>query len=291
MDLSNLGLLGFVDGMKNREVVQFARRIEKAGYSVLWVPEVMGREIFSLSTHLLSQTEHLVVGTGVAIAFAYEPIVTACATRTLGEFFEDRFILGLGVSNQTYNARRGVGYDKPVAFMRGYLEKIKTVPYNAPKPQQEPPIVLAGMMPKMLQLAGSATQGTLTYFTTTQQVTLARETLGPTPWLLAVQLVMLETDAAKARTAARKYMQIYMAIDHYLYRLRKIGYTDVDFANGGSDRLVDAIIAWGSEDQLRQHIAGQFKAGATHVSILPLRSDGKPGPDERAIEALAPERN
>lgn len=288
MDLSNLGLLGFVDGMKNQEVVQFARRVENAGYSVLWVPEVMGREIFSLSSHVLSQTERLVVGTGVAIAFSYEPIVTACATRTLGEFFEDRFILGLGVSNKVYNTRRGVGYDKPVSFMREYVEKIKTAPYNAPKPHHEPPIVLAGMMPKMLQLAGTATQGTLTYFTTTEQVALAREALGPKPWLLAVQLVMLETDAAKARTAARKYMQIYLAIEHYLYRLRKIGFTDVDFANGGSDRLVDAIVAWGSEDQLRERIANQFKVGATHVSILPLRSDGKPGPGEQVIAALAP---
>ncbi|MBI3247841.1 MAG: TIGR03620 family F420-dependent LLM class oxidoreductase [Deltaproteobacteria bacterium] len=291
MDLSNLGLLGFVDGMKSQEVVQFARRVENAGYSVLWVPEVMGREIFSLSSHLLSQTERLVVGTGVAIAFSYEPIVTACATRTLGEFFEDRFILGLGVSNKVYNTRRGVGYNKPVSFMREYVEKIKTAPYNAPKPQHEPPIVLAGMMPKMLQLAGMATQGTLTYFTTTEQVALAREALGPTPWLLAVQLVMLETDATKARAAARKYMQIYLAIEHYLYRLRKVGFTDADFANGGSDRLVDAVIAWGSEDQLRERIANQFKVGATHVSILPLRSDGKPGPDERVIEVLAPARH
>lgn len=291
MDLSNIGLLGFLDGMNSHDAVQFARTVEKSGYSVLWVPEVMGREIFSLSTHLLSQTERLVVGTGVAIAFAYEPIVTACATRTLGEFFEDRFILGLGVSNKGYNARRGVGYEKPVSFMRDYLEKVKTAPYNAPKPQHAPPIVLAGMMPKMLQLAATATQGTLTYFTTTQQVALAREALGSQPWLCAVQLVMLETDTAKARAAARKYMQIYMAIDHYLYRLRKIGFTDVDFANGGSDRLVDAIVAWGSEDQLRQRIADQFKAGATHVSILPLRSDGKPGPDERAIETLAPGRH
>lgn len=288
MDLRNLGLLGFVDGMKNQEVVQFARRVEKAGYSVLWVPEVMGREIFSLSSHVLSQTERLVVGTGVAIAFSYEPIVTACATRTLGEFFEDRFILGLGVSNKAYNARRGVGYDKPVSFMHEYVEKIKTAPYNAPKPQHEPPIVLAGMMPKMLQLAGTATQGTLTYFTTTEQVALARAALGLTPWLLAVQLVMLETDAAKARAAARRHMQIYLAIEHYLYRLRKVGFTDADFANGGSDRLVDAIIAWGSEAQLRERIANQFKVGATHVSILPLRSDGKPGPDERVIEVLAP---
>jgi probable F420-dependent oxidoreductase len=146
------------------------------------------------------------------------------------------------------------------------------------------------MMPKMLQLAGSATQGTLTYFTTTQQVALARETLGPNPWLCAIQLVMLETDQAKARAAARKYMQIYMAIDHYLYRLRKIGFIDADFANGGSDRLVDAIVAWGSEDQIRERIIAQFKAGATHVSILPLRSDGKPGLDERTIAALAPQQ-
>jgi probable F420-dependent oxidoreductase len=288
MDVSTLGVLGFVDGFRGPQAVQFARKIEQLGYSVLWVPEVMGREIFTLSSHLLGQTERLIVGTGVAIAYAYEPIAVAAATRTLGEFFEDRFILGLGVSNKAYNEKRGIPYEKPVAFMRDYLEKMKSAPYVAPAPQHQSPVVLAGMMPKMLQLAATATQGTLTYFTTTEQVRRAREALGPTPWLCAVQVVILETDATKARAIARRYMATYMAIEHYLYRLRRLGFTDADFTNGCSDRLVDAIIAWGSETQIRQRIADQFQAGATHVSILPIDPNGGRAPDMRALEAFAP---
>jgi probable F420-dependent oxidoreductase len=288
MDLSTLGVLGFVDGFRGPQAVQFARKIEQLGYSVLWVPEVMGREIFTLSSHLLGQTERLIVGTGVAIAYAYEPIAVAAATRTLGEFFEERFILGLGVSNKAYNAKRGIPYEKPVAYMQEYLEKMKSAPYVAPAPHHQPPIVLAGMMPKMLQLAATATQGTLTYFTTTEQVKRTREVLGPKPWLCAVQLVIVETDVAKARATARRYMATYMAIEHYLYRLRRLGFTDADFANGCSDRLVDAVVAWGSEDNIRQRIADQFKAGATHVSILPIDPNGGRTPDARALEAFAP---
>lgn len=128
MDLSKIGILGFLDACRGVETVQFARNVERLGYSVLWVPELMGREIFSLSTHLLSQTEQLTIGTGVAIAFSYEPIVVAGVTKTLGEFFEDRFILGLGVSNASANARRGVVYEQPLRFMRDYLAKMKAAP-------------------------------------------------------------------------------------------------------------------------------------------------------------------
>ena len=288
MDLSKLGIITFLDALPGAQTGQFARKVEQLGYSVLWVPDAMGREVFSLSSYLLSQTQRLVVGTGVVIVYAYEPVALANASRTLGELFADRFILGLGVSNRGANERRGIAYEKPVSVVREYLAKMKVAPYNAPAPQHQPPIVLSGMMPKMLQLAATETQGTLTYFTTTEQVARIRQTLGPNPWLCAIQAVLLETDAAKARALARRYMQTYLAIDHYVQRLRGLGYGDADLANGGSDRLVDAIVAWGDEDRLRERIADQFKVGATHVSILPLNPRGEARPDERVIEALAP---
>ncbi len=288
MDLRNIGLLGFLDAFNGAEVAQFAQKIERRGYSVLWVPEVMGREIFSLSSYVLSRTENLVVGTGVAIVYTYEPIAAANATKTLAELFADRFILGLGVSNKGYNERRGIGYEKPVTFMKDYLAKMKAAPYSAPAPPYEAPIVLAGMMPKMLNLAATATKGTLTYFTTTEQVRRVRAAIGPDPWLCAIQVVLLATDAAKARALARRYMKTYLAIDHYIHRLRGLGFGDEDFANGGSDRLVDAIIAWGDEAKIRARLAEQFQAGASHVSIVPLNPRGGPRPDERTLEALAP---
>jgi len=288
MDLSTIGVFAFLDGLSGVQTGQFIRKVERLGYSALWFAESAGRESFSFASYLLGQTERLVVATGIAVVFSYEPIATANAARTLGELFEDRFILGLGVSNKRGNARRGVAYDKPYSFMCEYLSKMRAAPYGAPKPKHEPPIVLAGMMPKMLRLAATETRGTHTYFTTTEQIAQVRAALGPDPWLCAEQAVMLETDAAKARAAARRYMQVYLSIDHYVSRLRAVSFVDADFADGGSDRLVDALIAWGNEEKLRERIAAYYKAGATHVCVMPLSSEGGLVPDERALAALAP---
>ncbi len=288
MDLSKLGVFCFLDSLTGVQTGQFARKAEQLGYSALWFAEATGRESFSFASYLLSQTERLVVATGIAVVFSYEPIAIANATKTLGELFEDRFILGLGVSNKRGNERRGVPYAKPVAFMRDYLAKMRTAPYTGPKPPQEPPIVIAGMMPQMLQLAASETQGTHTYFTTLEQVKCVHTAIGAGPWLCAELAVMLETDATKARAAARRYMQVYLGVEHYVKRLQEVGFNDADFANGGSDRLVDTLIAWGTEEQIRERIDAYYKAGATHVCILPLSSAGGLAPDERALAALAP---
>ncbi len=288
MDLSKPGVFCFLDGLTGEQTGQFARKAEQLGYRALWFAETRGREPFSFASYLLGQTERLIVATGIAVVYAYEPIAIANAARTLGELYGDRFVLGLGVSNQRGNAARGIPYGKPVSFMREYLAKMKEAPYTAPKPQHEPPVVIAGMMPKMLQLAATATQGTHTYFTTVEQIARTRAALGPHSWLCAELGVMLESEARKARAAIRQYIQIYLTIDHYLKRFREVGFTDEDFANGGSDRLVDALVAWGNESQIRERIAAYYKAGASHVCIMPLKSEGGLVPDERALEALAP---
>ena len=137
------------------------------------------------------------MATGIAVIYAYEPIAVANASRTLGELFADRFVLGLGVSNKMGNQRRGIPYAKPLSFTREYLQKMRAAPYGGPPPRPEPPIVLAGMMPKMLALAAAETHGTHTYFTTTEQIAHTRQALGPQPWLCAALGVMLETDATR----------------------------------------------------------------------------------------------
>jgi probable F420-dependent oxidoreductase len=287
MELSKLGILGLLDDSTNAETRQLAQKIEGLGYGALWFPQQAGREPFSFASYLLSHTDRLVIGTGVAMAFAYEPFAAASAARTLGELFGDRFILGLGVSNKSYNAQRGFGYERPVAFMREYLVKMKDAPYDAPRPPREAPIVIAAMMPKMLELAASETSGTLTYLTTTKQIARYRKTIGPRPWICAVQVVILEGDAAKARARGREYLQPYLSIAHYPKRWSGLGFGEADFANGGSDRLIDAIVAWGDPGKIRQRIADQLEAGATHVCMIPVDPRGGARPDERAIEALA----
>ena len=123
MDLQTPGVFTFLDGLSGAQTGQFARKVEQLGYSALWFPEVLGREPFSFASYLLSQTERLVIATGIVVPYAYEPIVIANATRTLAELFGDRFLLGLGVSNAQANARRGIPYGKPLSFTREYLAK------------------------------------------------------------------------------------------------------------------------------------------------------------------------
>lgn len=288
MDLSRLGVFCFLDPLPGRELGPFARKIERLGYSALWFAEGVGRESLSLATHLLDQTQTLVVGSGIAVAYSREPIAAGNAARALSELFPDRFILGLGVSNAVANERRGVRYERPVEFMKAYLARMKAAPYMAPPPAAEAPVVLGSFLPQMVRLAAAETAGVLTYFTPPEKTAQVREAIGPQKWLCAEQAVMLEGDPARARAAARQYMAFYLQIPHYPKMLRPLGFSDADFAGGGSDRLVDAIVAWGSPEVLRARIAAHVTAGATHVCVLPLRADGSRAPDEAALEALAP---
>ena len=288
MDLSRLGVFCFLDPLPGSALGPFARKVERLGYSALWFAEGVGRESLSLATHLLDQTQTLVVGSGIAVAYSREPIAAGNAARALSELFPDRFILGLGVSNAAANERRGVRYERPVEFMKSYLARMKAAPYMAPAPAAEAPVVLGSFLPQMVRLAAEETAGVLTYFTTPEKTAQVRAAIGPVKWLCAEQAVMLETDPGRARAAARQYMAFYLAIPHYAKMLSPLGFADADFAGGGSDRLVDAIVAWGSRETLRARIAAHVAAGATHVCVLPLRADGSRGPDEAVLEALAP---
>ncbi len=260
------------------------------GFDALWIPEVNGREIFTHASYLLGSTDRLILAAGIANVFMREPMTTIRAARTLAERFENRFILGLGVSNRAGNERRGLEWQKPYTFMKQYLEKMRSAPYTAPGPGEEPPIVLAAILPKMIELAATATSGTHTYFVTPEHTAKARAAIRPEKWICAEQAVMLETDAVKARTAARQYMGMYLRMPGSAYRknLLSFGFEESDFAGDLSDRLVDAVVAWGSETLLSDRIEAHRRAGATHVCILPLRSDGVSQRDERVLEALSP---
>jgi len=290
MDLSTIGVFAFLDGLNGRETGEFVRRIERLGFSAVWIPEGAGRDPFAHAGYLLSQTEKLFVASGIANVFMREPGTSIRAARTLGELFKDRFILGLGVSGKAANVGRGLSWDKPVSFMRDYIAKMKATGYMAPGPKTEPAVVLAGILPKMVELAANETKGTHTYFVPPEHTARVRSAIGPDKWICAEQAVMLESDPERARGAARKYMSLYLRLpgSSYVKNLRTFGFGDADFAGDFSDRLVDAVVAWGNVDELRARIDAHRKAGATHVCVLPLRADGLLIPDEAAVEALAP---
>jgi len=288
VDISRPGVFAFLDSIDGRASADFARKVQRLGYSVLWIVEGSGRNSLAFASWLLARTDTLIIGTGVASIWARAATTMASAARTAAELSDGRFILGIGANNPVSAARRGLNYDKPVAFMREYLQKMKTAAYEAPAPRHEPPVLLAALNPRMLMLSGTDAQGTLTYFVPPDHTRKACEVIGPSRWVCAEQAVILETDPLKARATARNYMKNYLKIPAYIRNLRRLGFTDRDLANGASDRLVDAIVAWGDVRKIRARIDAHYQAGAAHVCVLPLSPAGGMAPDLRALEALSP---
>ena len=276
--------------MPAAESAEFAKKVEKLGYRVLWIPEAVGREPFAHAAYLLSHTERLSIATGIANIWARDPMTMAAASKTVAELSGGRFILGIGVSHEPLvKGVRGHSYDKPYSYMKEYLPKMKNALYLAPQPKEPVPVVLAALHPKMLALAAAEADGTHTYFVPPEHTAKARAQIGPNAMLCAAQAVILETDATKARKAAREYMKTYVPrLPNYTNALKALGWADKEFENGGSDRLVDAIVAWGTETQIRDRVEAHLKAGANHVCIQPLNTANPLMPDERALQALAP---
>ncbi len=288
MNINGLGVFAFLDSMDGIKSAEFALRVERLGYSVLWIVEGSGRTSLPFAAWILAKTNTLVVGTGVASIWARAASTMAAGARTAAELSGGRFILGIGTNNHVSAAMRGLTYDRPVTAMREYLRAMKSAAYNAPAPSTEVPVLLAANNPRMLTLAGSDAHGTLTYFVTPEHTARAREIVGSQRWVCAEQAVMLERDPARARAGARTYMKLYLKIPAYLKNLRTLGFDDTDLAAGGSNRLADAIVAWGDETVLRDRIEAHYEAGASHVCVLPLSSDGGLIPDLHVLEVLAP---
>jgi probable F420-dependent oxidoreductase len=288
-EIGRLGVWTWLDGMSAEEAAEFAARIEAWGYSALWIPEAVGRDPFALIGFLAGRTSKLVFATGIANIYARDPMTMTAIRQTVGELAPGRFVLGLGVSHGHLVAGvRGHEYSpKPVSTMRLYLENMDNALYMGAKPAEPAPIVLAALRDRMLGLAGEKTSGAHPYFVPPEHTARAREVLGEGPLLCPEQMVLLETDPTVARQVARQNMDVYIRLPNYQNNLRQFGYTDEDFENGGSDRLVDAIVCWGDEKAIADRIQAHYDAGADHVCIQPFKTDA-PGPDLRVLEAFAP---
>jgi probable F420-dependent oxidoreductase len=288
MDIGKVGAFCFLDAMTAEESAAFCRRVERLGYKVLWTPEAWGRDPFAHGGYLLAKTDRLIYATGIANIWARDPVAMAAAAKTLAEIAEDRFILGIGVSHRSLvEDLRGHTYTKPYSYMSGYLPGMKSAVYRAVAPKTEPPLVIAALHPKMLALAAREARGTHTYLCLPEHTKRAREVMGPNAWVCPSVIVILERDAAKARARAREHLSFYANQQNYQRILLAQGFTGADFENGCSDRLIDTVIAWGSEEQIRERINVHLAAGANHVCLMPLRCDKPNLPDERALEALA----
>ncbi|MBI2773639.1 MAG: TIGR03620 family F420-dependent LLM class oxidoreductase [Chloroflexi bacterium] len=252
-----------------------ARAIEAAGAGALWFPEsVISREVFAQSALLLSWTDRIPVATGIANTWARDPVAMQNGARALADAFPGRFILGLGVSHAPVVRRRSGGtYEKPLRHMREYLDAMDSARFTAPEPAQPAPRVLAALGPKMLALAGERSAGAHPYFVPLAHTPIARKALGEGPLLAVEQAVVFEEDPISARAIAKEHMADYLRLDNYANNLRRLGWSDDDIA-GPSDRLVDAIVAWGPMKTVIARVRAHLDAGADHVCIQPLAPEG-----------------
>ena len=282
MNLGRVGLWAFqLDLVPSSQAQEIAVEIEEMGFGALWIPEMIGRESFVSSTLLLSRTKTLVVATGIASIYARDALCANSAWNTVSEAFPDRFLLGLGVSHEVMvSGLRGHDYSKPYSAMKTYLDAMDNGLFTAAAPSSPPQKVLAALGPKMLELAAERTQGAHPYFIPVEHTAYAREVMGNRGWLCPEQAVVLESDPQRAREIARGHMAMYLTLPNYTNNLKRFGFTDEDLADGGSDRLVDAIVAWGDEDSVASRVQAHHDAGADHVCLQVLPPDGTSVPIE-----------
>ena len=269
MDLGRTGIwTGSLDLQPAARAREVAAEVEELGYAALWIPEAVGREVTTHASVLLDATERLVVATGVANIFNRLPHAAAAAQRLLADDSGGRFLLGLGVSHAPMvEGMLGQEWTRPLTRMREYLDGMDNAFSISPAPPEAPPRVLAALGPKMLALAAARAWGAHTYFVPVEHAPVAREHLGDGPMLLVEQAAVLSSDPEVARSAARKHMAIYLTLPNYTNNLRRLGWGDDDLADGGSDKLVDAIVAWGDVDAVVDRVRAQLDGGADHVCV------------------------
>jgi probable F420-dependent oxidoreductase len=247
--------------------------LEKLGWRSLWTWEVFGREALTNAGLLLCATQQLKVGTGIANIWARDPVAMAAAQRTLTEAYPGRFVLGIGVSHAPIVDARGHRYERPLERMRAYLDAMDAAPWQGPPLQEEPARVLAALGPRMLELAAERSAGALTYNAAPEATAWARSILGSGPLLAVEQAVAVEEDPAEARRIAREYIAFYLTLPNYVRAWERAGFGPEDLGSGGSDRLVDAMVAWGSPEAIAERAQAHLDAGADHVCLQVLDAD------------------
>jgi probable F420-dependent oxidoreductase len=280
MKLSAFGVWTFqLDILPAARMQEIAAELEELGYGALWYGEATGREALTKAGLLLAGTKRIVIATGIANIYGRDPVTMAAGQKTLAEAYPNRFLLGLGVSHVPLVEKlRGHRYEKPVPTMRAYLDAMDQAPYHAVPPSSKPPRVLAALGPLMLKLSAERADGAHPYNSTPAHTKQSRELLGPDPYLCPEQAVVLETDPTKARAIARKFLAIYLTLPNYTNNWLRLGFQESDLTGGGSDRLIDAIVAWGDLNTVLNRVREHHAAGADHVCIQVLTGDSKAFP-------------
>lgn len=280
-----LGALGWAPAAQEREAVA---ELEELGYGTLWYSEAHNsKESLSHGALLLAATSRMVVASGIANIWVRDPTATVAGANALAEAYPGRFLLGLGVSHPPQLRPRGIEYRRPVAAMRTYLESMDAAGYQGPRPAEPLKRVLGALRRPMLELAGELADGAHPYLVTPEHTERARAMLGPAKLLTPEHFVLLERDPDEARRLGRRALAWYLTLPNYTENLRWLGFDETDWREGASDRLVDALVAWGDVEAIRRRMREHLDAGADHVAVQPVpRHEGDLGLDQ--LRELAP---
>ncbi len=271
MELGRIGLFsGHLNLMPAQRAARVLRAVEDLGFGAVWLPESAGKEAFTHATLSLSATSRIVVATGIANIWARDPMAMANAARTLREAFGDRFLLGVGVGHRPSVTLRGHTFGRPVETMRNYLTAMAAAPFRWDGEVPTVPVVVGALGPKMLEVSGRYADGACPYLVTPAHTRTAREILGPGKILAPCQSVVLSDDVDDARRIAREHFANYLLLENYRQSMLRAGFTEADLADGGSDRLADALVVRGDPYAVRDRVQEHLNAGASHVSIQVL---------------------
>jgi probable F420-dependent oxidoreductase len=242
-----------------------AELVEQLGYGTWWLggsPHV--RDV----RPILEATSALAVATGILNVWANDPAETAAQDAELREAFPGRFVLGIGIGHPEATS----DYRRPLTAMRAFLDGLDASPDPPPADER----CLAALRPKMLELARERSAGAHTYFVPVEHTRAARGRLGPGKLLAPELACVVDSDPARARAVARDYATLYLGLSNYTNNLLDLGFSEDDFAGGGSDRLIDAVIPHGSAEEIAEVVEAHLEAGADHVCLQPLGEEGIP---------------
>jgi probable F420-dependent oxidoreductase len=250
-------------------IAEAAAELDELGYTAAWIPDV-GGDVLSSVEDLLRATPGITIATGILNIWMHDPAEVAARRAAWDDEWQRRFLMGLGVSHAPLIDHENPGrYQKPFTKMVEFLDGLDRAEVPFPVDAR----ALAALRPRMLGLARDRTAGVHPYFVPVEHVAKARATVGPESMIAVELAVVLDTDPSTARETARRHTAVYVNLPNYTNNLRDFGFGDDDFADRGSDRLVDAIVAWGDLDTIARRVAALRDAGADHVCVQAIRSD------------------
>lgn len=262
--------------------------MEKLGYRSVWTNEgIGGKDALAVLGIGLNATDSLVFGSGVANIWARHPAAMQAGAATLADAYPGRFVLGVGVSHRPMVEASGQTFGKPLATQREYLDRMRVSAADTVQPETPFPTIVGALGPKMLDLSRDHADGAMPAGMPVSHTARARERLGPDKLLVVGVSTIVDTDTARARDIARQSPLLLMPDSPNARTLRQVGYSDEDFADGGSTRLIDDAFAHGSPEAVAERIREHLDAGADHVVVLPPFGTD-PAEQVAQLERLAP---